>query len=162
MEPPVSDPSEIDTVPAATATAEPPEDPPAMTPASKGLTGVPKALVSEVEPIANSSMLVLPTGTAPAASKRATAVASYGERNSPKIFDAQVVRPSDITMLSLTAMGTPASDPRFSPAALRLSSARARVSAESPSTEMYAFRFFVASILASAACTKDSDETSPD
>ena len=43
-----------------------------------GLRVGPYALFSVDEPIANSSMFVLPTTTAPAARSRVTTVASYG------------------------------------------------------------------------------------
>ena len=63
---------------AATAAALPDEDPPGVRVRSHGLRVGPKALFSLDEPIANSSMFVLPTITASAARRRATTVASYG------------------------------------------------------------------------------------
>jgi hypothetical protein len=60
---------------AATAAADPPEDPPGTRPVSQGLRTGPNAEFSFDEPIANSSQLVLPTTTPPAASRRSTAVA---------------------------------------------------------------------------------------
>src|SRR5438309_6928210 len=78
IEPPVSDPSASGTIPAATAAADPPLDPPGMRSVAHGLRTGPNAEFSLDDPIANSSQLVLPTTTAPAASSRATAVASYG------------------------------------------------------------------------------------
>ncbi len=65
---------------AATAAAEPPEEPPGTRARSHGLRVGLKALFSVDEPIANSSMFVLPTTIAPAASSRATAVAAKGGR----------------------------------------------------------------------------------
>ena len=62
--------------PAATAAAEPPEEPPGTRVGSSGLSVGPKALFSVDEPIANSSMFVLQTTTAPAARSREIAVAS--------------------------------------------------------------------------------------
>ena len=76
IEPPVSEPRASGTKPAATAAAEPPDDPPGTRPVSWGLRVGPKAEVSVEEPMANSSMLVLPTTTAPAARSRVTTVAS--------------------------------------------------------------------------------------
>ena len=76
MEPPVSVPVAPGTSPAATAAAEPPEEPPATRPVSQGFRTEPRCPVSLDEPIANSSMLVLPTSTAPAASICAATVAS--------------------------------------------------------------------------------------
>jgi hypothetical protein len=60
---------------AATDAAEPPDDPPGTRSVSHGLRAAPNAEFSFDEPIANSSQLVLPTTTAPASSKRSTAVA---------------------------------------------------------------------------------------
>ncbi len=68
-------PSATGTIPAATAAAEPPDEPPGTRPGSQGFRVGLNALRSVEEPIANSSMLVLPTTIAPAASRRATAVA---------------------------------------------------------------------------------------
>ncbi len=61
---------------AATATAEPPEEPPGTRATSHGLRTGPKYEVSLDDPIANSSMLVLPSITAPAAPKRSITWAS--------------------------------------------------------------------------------------
>ena len=65
---------------AATAAAEPPDEPPGTRPVSHGLRVALKALCSVDEPIANSSMFALPRTIAPAASSRATTVASNGGR----------------------------------------------------------------------------------
>ena len=75
IDPPVSEPREIVTSPAATAAAEPPEEPPGTRSVSHGLAVGWKAEDSVEEPKANSSMLVLPTGVAPASSMRWTQVA---------------------------------------------------------------------------------------
>ena len=76
MEPPVSVPSATGTMPALTATAEPPDDPPGTRERSHGLRVGLNALFSVDEPIANSSMLVLPINTASAARSRSTTWAS--------------------------------------------------------------------------------------
>ena len=76
IDPPVSEPSAAGARRAATAAAEPPLDPPGVRSAAHGLRVGPKAEFSVDEPIANSSQLVLPSTTAPAARSRATAVAS--------------------------------------------------------------------------------------
>lgn len=52
---------------AITAAAEPPEEPPATRVISTGFLGAPYTEVSEAEPIANSSILALPSSTAPCA-----------------------------------------------------------------------------------------------
>ena len=60
---------------AATAAADPPEEPPGTESVFHGFFTSPKKLVSLEEPIANSSMLVLPNNTVPASMKRSTTVA---------------------------------------------------------------------------------------
>jgi hypothetical protein len=75
IEPPVSLPSAAGTMPAATAAAEPPEEPPGVRATSQGLCVGPWIECSVDEPIANSSMLVRPTRIAPAAARRRAAVA---------------------------------------------------------------------------------------
>ncbi len=69
----------------------------------------PNAEFSVDDPIANSSQLVLPTMTAPAASSFSTTVALYGGTNDSRIFDDAVVRTPRVEMLSLSATGTPVS-----------------------------------------------------
>src|SRR4051812_49759486 len=63
---------------AATAAADPPPEPPGIRSRSQGLRVGPYAECSVDEPIANSSMLVLPRIGRPARRRRATTVASYG------------------------------------------------------------------------------------
>ena len=67
---------DVETRPAETAAADPPEEPPETRCRSQGLRTGPKKLFSLDEPIANSSMLVLPTITDPAAASFSTMVAS--------------------------------------------------------------------------------------
>src|SRR5680860_1725683 len=76
IEPPVSVPMPSGASNAATAALVPPEDPPGTRCRSHGLALVPKAEFSVEEPIANSSMLVLPTTMASAARSFSTTVAS--------------------------------------------------------------------------------------
>ena len=64
----------------ATAAALPPEDPPGTRPGSHGLRAGPYPEFSFDDPIANSSMLVLPSTRAPALRRPRTAVAVYGGR----------------------------------------------------------------------------------
>src|SRR6185503_12649969 len=78
MEPPVSLPSDADAMPPATATALPLDEPPGIRLGSTGFFVGPNAEFSPDEPIANSSMFVLPTSSASAVRRRATGVASYG------------------------------------------------------------------------------------
>ena len=78
IDPPVSEPRASGVMPAATATADPPLDPPGIRSVAHGLRDGPKAEFSVDDPIANSSSTVLPTMTAPACSSRDTTVASNG------------------------------------------------------------------------------------
>ena len=68
IEPPVSVPVAAGTKPAATEHAAPPELPPGTNPFFHGLCTFPKKLVSLDDPIANSSIFVLPMHIDPAAS----------------------------------------------------------------------------------------------
>src|SRR5207247_7112308 len=79
-EPPVSEPRAAGTAPAATSAAEPPDEPPGTRVLSSGCSTRPYAECSVEDPIPNSSQLVFPVISAPAALSLATAVASYGER----------------------------------------------------------------------------------
>src|SRR5436190_22389974 len=77
IEPPVSEPSAHGARPALTAAAEPPPEPPGTRDGSHGLRVGPKAEFSVDEPIANSSVLVLPSTRRPWSSfARVTTVAS--------------------------------------------------------------------------------------
>src|SRR3989442_13438787 len=76
IEPPVSEPSAHGVRPADTAAADPPPDPPGTRSGSHGLRDGPKAEFSVDEPIANSSVLVLPRSWSPAALQRAATVES--------------------------------------------------------------------------------------
>ena len=78
MEPPVSEPMAQQHIPAASAAALPPLLPPGTRVTSHGFFVTRNALFSVELPMANSSRFVFPTITAPAASRRATTVASYG------------------------------------------------------------------------------------
>src|SRR5579859_3107305 len=118
IEPPVSVPSAPRHSSAATAAAEPPEEPPATRSSPDGLRVGPNAEFSVDDPIANSSILALPTKTAPAARSLAMTVASYGGTKLPRIFDAQVVRIPRVRKISLMANGIPHSA-GASPAAIR-------------------------------------------
>ena len=63
---------------AATAAAEPPEEPPGTARLSQGFFTAPKAEFSLDEPMANSSMFSLPSVTTPACLSLVTTVASKG------------------------------------------------------------------------------------
>src|SRR6516225_7543899 len=91
IEPPVSVPSAIGIAREPTVLALPPDDPPGTPSGSQGLRVGKNAEFSHDEPIANSSMLVLPTITAPAPSRRSTTVAEYGAMKFSRIFEPDVV-----------------------------------------------------------------------
>ena len=110
-EPPVSDPSASATAPAATAAADPPEEPPGTRDGSTGFRLGPYADHSVDEPIANSSQTVFPATIAPASRIRRIAVASNGERQPSRILEPQVVGNCDSAMTSFTATTSPASGP---------------------------------------------------
>ena len=76
IEPPVSEPSPHGARPADTALAVPPPEPPGTRVGSQGFRDGPKAEFSVDEPIANSSVFVLPRSVSPAALQRAATVAS--------------------------------------------------------------------------------------
>src|SRR5436853_3687882 len=116
IDPPVSEPSASGVSAAATATAEPPLDPPGIRSRSQGLRLGPYAEFSVDDPIANSSQVVLPITTAPAASSRVTTVASKGGTYRSSTRDPAVVGTPCVEMLSLSAMGTPCSGPEDVPA----------------------------------------------
>ena len=71
-DPPPSLPWATGTMPAATAAAEPPEDPPGVRPRSHGLRTGPWAAGSVTGRIPNSGSFVVPTMTNPARRRRAT------------------------------------------------------------------------------------------
>ena len=125
IDPPVSVPIASGASNAATAAADPPLDPPGVLVKSQGFCVVPYAEFSVDEPIANSSIFVLPRITTPAAFNFATTVESYGGRQPSRIFDPAVVGIPFCARISLTAIGTPASGESFSPLARFLSIASA-------------------------------------
>src|SRR5260364_96868 len=111
IEPPVSLPVAAGVRRAATAAAEPPEEPPGTALISHGFLTAPKKECSFDEPIANSSILVFPMQTMPASASFSTMVASTGLMYGDNIFDAAVVFQWHVTKLSLWAMGMPVSGP---------------------------------------------------
>src|SRR5690606_27831763 len=133
MEPPVSVPVPAGTSLAATAAAEPPDEPPGERSRFQGFATGPNQLVSLDEPMANSSMLVLPSVTAPADLSRATTVASYGDTKSDSIREPQVVSTPLVQNRSLWTIGRPFRTGAL-PAARALSAASAEASACSPVT----------------------------
>src|ERR1700761_1398956 len=109
IEPPVSVPSAHGALPAATAAALPPLDPPGTRAVSQGLSTGPKPEFSFDEPIANSSWLVLPNSAVPAAVRLATTVAVYGGREPSRMREPAWLGTPSVQNRSLTASGTPPS-----------------------------------------------------
>src|SRR5512143_3873311 len=91
IEPPVSVAVASGATRAATTAAEPPELPPGTSLGFQGFFTGPYQLVSLDEPMANSSMLVLPSVTMPAALSFSTTVASYGETKLSSMREPQLV-----------------------------------------------------------------------
>src|SRR5256885_16269619 len=89
MEPPVSEPRLPRHSLAATAAADPPEEPPGMRSVSHGLRVAPKAEFSVELPMANSSIFSRPKMIAPAALSFSITVASYGDTKFFRIFEPQ-------------------------------------------------------------------------
>src|SRR5438270_13865682 len=102
-------------MPAATAAAEPPLLPPGARSRSHGLCVGKKAECSVEEPMANSSMLVLPSITTPAALSHSITAASYGGLKSFNMYEPQVVVMPLVQITSLIAMGMPVSGETVSP-----------------------------------------------
>ena len=97
IEPPVSEAVAARQRFAATDEAEPPDEPPGVRPwlsplRRQGLITLPKCEVSLEEPIANSSMLSLPSMTAPSSHRFWVTVDSYVGVNSPRMPEQAVVR----------------------------------------------------------------------
>ena len=113
--------------------------------------------------MANSSMLVLPRITRPAARSLVTMVASYGGRQPSRIFDPHVVGMPRVARTSFSASGTPASGPSGIPAARAASTASAAASAPSVSTCRNAWTApSTAAIRSRCACATSRAELSPE
>src|SRR5829696_6479512 len=146
---------------AATADADPPEEPPGtsevLEPSRRhGLTTGPKHEVSFDEPIANSSLLSLPSMTAPSRQSCEVTVDSYGGTKLPRIFEHAVVRTSLVANRSLMPSGMPASGPP-SPLAILASIARAMSRAFSGVSRMKALSERAASMAARCASVSSSE-----
>ena len=98
------------TTPAATQAADPPDEPPGTRVRSSGFRVGPNAEFSVDDPIANSSMFVLPMMIAPALRSRVTTVASYGLTYSSRIREPHDVGMLSVAMFAFATMGTPTSD----------------------------------------------------
>src|SRR5690606_9130768 len=130
IEPPVSVPVAAGASRPATAAAEPPDEPPGTRVRSHGFFTGPYQLVSFDDPIANSSLFVLPSMTTPASFSRWTSVASYGDTKLSSIREPHDVFTPAVQKMSLCAIGTPVSGPAV-PSARRRSASSASRSASS-------------------------------
>ena len=101
--PPMSEPSASGTMPAASAHAAPPLDPPADRLGSTGLRVVPKTRLNVWEPAANSGTFVLPTSTAPACRIRSTIRSSTSGTWSANSGEPYVVRHPATAWVSFAA-----------------------------------------------------------
>src|SRR3569833_2240675 len=132
IEPPVADAVAPRHRSAATAEAEPPDEPPGVSTAfdaldRHGLTTGPQAEVSLDEPMANSSMFSLPSITAPSRQRLELTVDSYCGTKLPRSLEPAVVRWPWGQNRSLRPSGAPSSTPP-SPFARRAADARAMLS----------------------------------
>ena len=113
-EPPVSVPTAQGTQRAATLTPDPELLPPGArcTARSQGFHGVPMCRLVPHEPIANSTVRVLPMTIRPASTSRRASVAVRGETRDSQTFEPPVVTRPSMSMMSLSAIGTPVEPPR--------------------------------------------------
>ena len=159
---PVSVPSANGTYPAATAPADPEDDPPVIRVGSWGLWAGPDAEASPVGPCANSWVCSLATTTAPAARSRATAAASaVAGGASANTFEPHLVGSPATSNKSFTPSATPCSGPRHRPWASSSVSAAACARARSASrvtTRLYGS----AASRSRASLTCSVGESSPD
>src|SRR5262249_33710110 len=107
MEPPVSPPSATDAIPAATAAALPPLDPPGVIPSRHGLLVAPKMAFDVPIDAASSGTFVLPRIAIPDALARATGTASSPAMRSRQEAVPYVNGIPATGWLSLTARVTP-------------------------------------------------------
>src|SRR5262245_48112456 len=139
IEPPVSVPVAPGHRNAATAAPDPPLEPPGERSSAHGLRVGPYHGLLVVEPAANSCVLHLPIGTAPASLSRWTTSASSVGTLSRKNDDPCVVRTPAVSKMSFNPTGTPWSGPRQRP---DLSSASARRAASRASAAMTVTKAF--------------------
>ena len=136
-DPPTSVPSAHGTARAATAAADPVDDPPAQRSRSHGLRTAPKRGGCG-PPTANSVVASLLTAMAPASSRRRTTVADAVAGASPWHHEPAVVGTPATSMTSLTPNGTP-SRGRGVPDAQRRADSAAAARARSSRTRMVQF-----------------------
>src|SRR5262249_37507110 len=116
MEQPKSVPCAKGTMPVATATAEPPEEPAGLNAGFQGLRVGPNSALLVLAPQANSGVLVFASTIAPAALRRRTTSASTLGTWSLNKGEAKVVRMPAVGVTSLIAIGSPCRGPSAAPA----------------------------------------------
>ncbi len=155
-EPPVCVPTAAGTMPAATAAAEPEEEPPGVCSRFTGLR------VRDGVRVASSVVTVLPRMTAPARRSAVTQEASSEGRRPLKMALPCSVGMSAVSMTSLRPTGTPCNGPTPLPARRSASAVRACSSAHSRSRKAQAWTWgSSASMRARQAWTRASEEMSP-
>ncbi len=157
VEPPPSLACATGTMPAATAAAEPPLEPPGVLVVSHGLRVAPNRAVSVTGRIPYSGSVVEPTTTKPAAFRRVTTLWSTGAMKSPMSSAANVSRRPAIERLFLIAIGTPA---KGRPSSGAMASASASASSANTSTNALSSGFS-ASIRSIEVCTSSRAEIAP-
>ena len=134
----MSEPASSPVSPAASAAAEPPDDPPGVRVRSHGLLQVPCIELKLCQSDSMNGTFVLPKTTAPAARYFSTTAESVSATLSLNSGTPQVVGAPVRSKLSLTVTGRPSSGPVASPAARRRSEASASARARSASCQMMA------------------------
>ena len=124
-EPPVSEPVHSGSMSNARATADPPDDPPALSVGLKGLPVAPQTGLRELAPAPNSGTLVLATTMAPAARTSATWAESRVGTLLLYSGEPKVVRMPSVSCRSLMPIGNPCSRPSTSPRSTAVSAALA-------------------------------------
>ena len=149
-------------IPQATAAAAPPDEPPGVTPASKGLSVRPCNALSVNQRTDMAGALLRPTITAPAAFSEATSGESLSARLSLSATSPSVVGRPAVSTLILMVTGTPCSGPSGSPRARAASSASAVARASFAITSAMALmRGFTASMRVSTLSVASRAPTSP-
>ena len=117
-EPPPSVPTDQVPMPSPTAVADPPLEPPEVSPAPHGLPVTPCRIESVTPFQANSGVVVLPRNTVPASRSRAVAGPSsvHSPSASMRLLPRTVGQPL-VRNMSLIETGTPSAGPSGSPAA---------------------------------------------
>ena len=130
-EPPVSVPSAAGTMPAASATPEPLDEPPGKWLPPQGLTAGGHGRSNDGPPMANSCVASLPIMMPPAALSRAVTGASAAATLSISTLECAVVGSPATSMMSFSAKGMPCNGPFQRPAVISLSAWRAAARAMS-------------------------------